>query len=142
MKGKAKHKVKHVIPLTKQVMTILEFIKPISDHLDFLFPGDRNPSRHTNNETANTALKRMGFEGRLVAHGMRSIASTALNEEGFNSDLVEACLSHVNGDDVRRAYNRSEYLERRKPVLIWWSNFISQAAEGSGSIGDKKHFSL
>ncbi len=65
--------------------------------------------------------------GILVAHGMRSIASTALNEQGFDPDVIEAALAHVGKDDVRNAYNRAEYLERRKKLMIHWSNYIDKA---------------
>ncbi len=40
-----------------------------------------------NSQTANAALKRIGYGGKLVVHGLRSIASTALNEAGFNYNL-------------------------------------------------------
>jgi integrase len=126
----------HVILLTDQTLSILGFIKPISGHCEFLFPADRNPRKHANESTANVALGRMGFKGRLVAHGMRSIASTALNEKGHNSDLIESCLAHVHKNETRNSYNHAEYLELRKPIMIWWSDFISEASKGSGSIGD------
>jgi hypothetical protein len=41
------------------------------------------------------ALERMGYGTQLVAHGLRSIASTILNEQGFDPDLIEAALAHV-----------------------------------------------
>lgn len=61
-----------------------------------------------------------GYGGRLVAHGLRSIASTALNEAGFNSDVIEAALAHSDKNEVRRAYNRSTYLEKRIDLMNWW----------------------
>ncbi len=126
----------HVIPLTRQAISILEYIKPISAHREFLFPADRNPRKHANESTANVALGRMGFKGRLVAHGMRSLASTALNEQGFDGDVIEKCLSHIHDNEVRNSYNHAKYIDRRKPVMCWWSDFISEASKGSGSIGD------
>lgn len=70
------------------------------------------------------ALKRMGFGGRLVAHGLRALASTTLNEHGFEPDVIEAALAHVDRNEVRAAYNRAEYLERRKVMMCWWSDRI------------------
>ena len=67
------------------------------------------------------ALKRMGFGGRLVAHGFRSLASTILNEQAFDPDVIESALAHVIGNEVRAAYNRAEYLERRRTMMMWWS---------------------
>jgi len=55
-----------------------------------------------NSQTANAALKRIGYGGKLVAHGPRSIASTALNESGFNSDVIESALAHCDKNEVRR----------------------------------------
>ena len=51
----------------------------------------------------------MGFDKLLVAHGLRALTSTTLNEQGFDSDIIEAALSHVDKDDVRIAYNRTDY---------------------------------
>lgn len=73
-----------------------------------------------NSQTANAALKRIGYGGCLVAHGLRSIASTAMNEEGFNPDVIKAALAHGDKNEVRRAYNRSTYLEARKELMDWW----------------------
>ncbi len=129
-----KKKRPHTIPLSLQAVALLETMEPISSGREHVFPADRNPKTHTHEQTANMALKRMGFAGRLVAHGMRSIASTTLNEHGFDPDVVEAALAHVDGNEVRAAYNRSEYLERRRTMMNWWSEHIEQAATGNMSM--------
>lgn len=114
----------HVVPLTEQVLQILNRVKPISGHREHLFPADRAPKNHVNEQTANAAIKRMGYQGKLVAHGLRAIASTTLNEQGFDPDIIEAALAHVDKNEVRRAYNRADYLERRRVMMSWWSRFI------------------
>lgn len=124
----------HIIPLTEQALALLEAIKPYSGHREYVFPADRNPRTHCNSQTANMALKRMGFEGRLVSHGMRSMASTILNEHGWDPELIEVALAHVDKDEVRSAYNRADYIERRRPMMAWWSEHIQQAATGSLSV--------
>jgi integrase len=58
---------------------------------------------------------------------MRSIASTALNEQGFDPDLIEAALAHVDKNQTRSAYNRAQYIERRREMMEWWSDFILRA---------------
>lgn len=126
-----KRKKEHIIPLSRQCLTLLELMKPISGRSQFVFPSDRDPKKHSNPQTANTAIKRMGFDKRLVAHGMRSLASTILNEEGFDGDVIEAALAHIGNNEVRNAYNRANYLERRKPVMEWWSDQIEKAATGN-----------
>lgn len=124
----------HTIPLSLQALAILEALKPYSGHREYVFPADRNPRDHCNSQTANMALKRMGFGGRLVSHGMRSLASTTLNEQGFDPELIEVALAHVDKDEVRSAYNRADYIERRRPMMEWWSRHIQQAATGSLSV--------
>lgn len=129
-----KKKRPHSVPLTKQILNLLESIKPISGHREYIFPADRNPRSHTNESTANTAIKRMGYKGKLVAHGLRSLASTTLNEQGFDPDVIESALSHVDDNEVRRAYNRADYLKRRVKIMDWWSEHIEKAATGNMSL--------
>ncbi|ENZ8243329.1 TPA: tyrosine-type recombinase/integrase [Klebsiella aerogenes] len=115
-----KAKREHVVPLSPQALEVLEVMKPISAHREHIFPSRNDPKLPMNSQTANAALKRMGYGGKLVAHGLRSIASTAMNEAGFNSDIIEAALAHVERNEVRRAYNRSTYIKQRKDLMKWW----------------------
>ena len=119
-----KAKREHIVPLSPQALEILEVMKPISAHRTHVFPSRNDPKKPMNSQTANAALKRIGYGGKLVAHGLRSIASTAMNEAGLNSDVIEAALAHIEKNEVRRAYNRSTYLEKRKKLMSWWGNFI------------------
>ncbi|MEQ8407019.1 MAG: integrase domain-containing protein [Gammaproteobacteria bacterium] len=124
-----KRRREHVVPLTDEAFAILELTKQINPHREFVFPSDRNPKKPANSATVNMALRRMGFKDRLVSHGFRSIASTALNEQGFDSDLIEAALAHQDKNMTRAAYNRSGYLKRRREMMGWWSNLISKSAD-------------
>ncbi|MCG9660050.1 integrase domain-containing protein [Vibrio mediterranei] len=137
-----KKRREHRIPLTEQTLELLEVIKPISGHREYIFPSDRDPKKPCNSQTANMALKRMGFAGRLVSHGLRSLASTTLNEQGFDRDLIEAALAHVDDNQVRSAYNRTDYLERRRPMMCRWSGYIEEAAKGSLSMTGSKQFKV
>ncbi|WP_339739855.1 tyrosine-type recombinase/integrase, partial [Candidatus Regiella insecticola] len=120
----------HVIHLSSQALAVLDALKPISAHKNYLFPSSKNALQPMNSQTANAAIQRMGYRGRLVAHGMRSIASTALNEKEFNPDVIEAVLAHTGRDSVRNAYNRSSWLEQRKVLMDWWGEFVERAATG------------
>jgi len=131
-----KMKVKHTVPLTQQVLELLERVKPLTGERKYIFPADRHPNQPSGSERANKALQRIGFKGRLVAHGMRSLASTTLNEKGFDGDVIEAALAHQEENEVRRAYNRSQYLERRQKLMYWWSEHIEQAQ--TGKLNDSK----
>lgn len=124
----------HRVPLSPQAVALLERMKPISGHRPFVFPGYRDPLGHINDQSANAALKRLGYGGRLVAHGLRSLGSTTLNEQGFNPDAIEAALSHADENEIRRAYNRSDYFEQRVIMMNWWSEHIEKASLGSLSL--------
>ena len=122
-----KMKRPHEVPLTDELIEILDILRPISGHLKYLFPSDINPQKRANEQTVNMALKRMGFAGRTTAHGLRSLASSTLNEQGFDADVVEAALAHIDKNQVRSAYNRTTYLERRRVMMAWWSQHIVNA---------------
>ncbi|WP_318457520.1 tyrosine-type recombinase/integrase [Photobacterium leiognathi] len=127
-----KRRKAHRIPLTPQAIEILDQIRPQSEQFDYVFPGERDTTSHVSIFTANAAIKRsLGLKDKLVAHGLRAIASTALHEHGFDSLLIEACLSHADQNEVRASYNRSDYLEQRKEIMIWWSAYIEEAGQGS-----------
>lgn len=132
----------HTVPLSDEALTILEMMKPLSGNRAFIFPSRIKPSQPMNSQTVNAALKRAGFCGVLVSHGLRSIASTALNEQGFSPDVIEAALAHVDKNEVRRAYNRSDYLEQRRPMMQWWADFIKAADSGSIIDGGNKGLRL
>lgn len=121
-----KAKREHIVPLSPQALEILEVMKPISAHREHVFPSRNDPKQPMNSQTANAALKRVGWNGKLVAHGLRSIASTTLNEKGFNPDVIEAALAHSDKDEVRRAYNRSIYLQQRIEMMQWWGDFVEK----------------
>lgn len=130
----------HRIPLTPQAIALLERMKPISGHRPYVFPGYRDPLGHVNEQSANAALRRLGYGGRLVAHGLRSLGSTTLNEATINGrrmfdpDVIEAALAHSDTNEIRAAYNRTDYYEQRVIMMGWWSDHIENAAKGSLSL--------
>jgi len=128
---KMKMKREHAVPLCSQALAVLEQLRPVSGHREFVFPSIKEPRQPMHAQTANAAIKRMGFSGELVAHGMRAIASTAMNEAGFNPDVVEAALAHLEKDEVRRAYNRSVYLKQRVELMQWWGDFVEKSSPHS-----------
>ncbi len=119
-----KAKREHIVPLSTQALKILEVMRPVSANRQYVFPSRNDPKQPMNSQTANAALKRIGYGGKLVAHGLRAIASTALNEASFNPDVIESALAHTDKNEVRRAYNRSTYLSQRIEIMKWWGNFV------------------
>lgn len=129
-----KKKRPHSVPLTEQAMNLLETVKPISGDLVYIFPADRDRKKHTYPQTVNMALKRMGYGGTLVSHGLRALASTTLNEQEFSADIIEAALAHIDSNEVRAAYNRADYLKQRRVMMEWWSDHIELAGSGNLSL--------
>ena len=116
----------HLVPLTKESLEILKTMQPISGNRTHVFPSERSPRQAANSQNANMALKRMGYKGKLVSHGLRSLASTTLNEEGFDAEIIEMALAHVDKNQVRAAYNGAEHLDRRREMMDWWSDMIAK----------------
>ncbi|MFQ1055622.1 integrase domain-containing protein [Gilliamella apicola] len=140
---KMKMRREHTITLNKQAMAILSIMKPISGHREHIFPSMKPPyTTPMNSSTANMAIKRMGYKDKLVAHGLRALASTILNEQGFDPNIIEAALAHVDTNSVRRAYNRATYLEQRRIMLDWWGDFVEQASQGNVSLSGNRNLKL
>ncbi|EPL2437638.1 tyrosine-type recombinase/integrase [Klebsiella pneumoniae] len=120
-----KMKKPHKVPLSKEALRVLDSMKAISGHREWVFPSIKAPLNHMHEQTANAAIIRMGFGGELVAHGMRSIARTAAEESGkFRTDVLEAALAHSKKDEITAAYNRAEYLAERVVLMQWWSDYV------------------
>jgi integrase len=120
----------HTVPLSDKAIELLLELKERTGTKPHVFHSVRTKTGYLNESTANVALKRMGFKNRIVAHGLRALASTTLNEQGFDPDSIEAALAHVDKNEVRAAYNRAEYIERRKMMMTWWSDHIDNAKTG------------
>jgi integrase len=77
------------------------------------------------------ALRSMGYTNeQMTAHGFRHMASTLLNENGFNRDWIERQLAHVEGNSVRAAYNYAEYLPERRKMMQWWADYLNELRNG------------
>lgn len=114
-------------------------MQPISAHREHVFPSMKLPyNKPMNSSTANMAIKRMGYKDILVAHGLRALASTTLNSQGFDPDVIEAALAHSERNTVRKAYNRATYLEQRKVMMQWWGDFVEQASQGNVSLSGNR----
>lgn len=116
----------HIVPLSRQSIKILHSLKPITGDKMHVFYSPRSRSRHISNGAFLNALKRMGYKGRMTGHGFRTLASTILNEKGFNGDWIERQLAHADSDKIRSAYNRAEYLLERKKMMQEYANILDE----------------
>ena len=123
---KTKMRRPHKVPLSNEVITMLEELRPISGHSRYLFPSVRSASRPITDNTLNAALRRLGYDKtEVTAHGFRATAATLLNEMGkWHPDAIERQLAHVESNDVRRAYARGEHWDERVKMMKFWSKFL------------------
>jgi integrase len=130
---KTKMRVAHRVPLTPQVLAILEELREISGARRYLFPAQGKRDRPMCENTINLALRRIGFDGKtMTAHGFRAMASTLLNESGkWNPDAIERQLGHAESDQVRKAYARGEHWDERVRMMQSWSDYLDQLRSGA-----------
>jgi integrase len=130
--AKMKAKVQHIVPLSKQAIALLRDVHPITGEGRFVFPGVRAADRSMSENTVNAALRRLGYASdEMTGHGFRSMASTLLNENGWNRDAIERQLAHGERDAVRAAYNYAEFLPERRKMMQWWADYLDSLAKGA-----------
>lgn len=129
----------HIVPLSKQAIAVIEALKPLTGSGKYLFPSIRTNTRPMSENTVNGALRRLGYTGdEMVGHGFRSMASTILNEQGWNRDAIERQLAHSERDGVRAAYNYAEYLPERKRMMQAWADYLDGLTAGADVISLRK----
>jgi integrase len=129
---KMKMRELHIVPLCKQAISLLEELRPLTGRAKYLFPSVRTDTRPMSNNTINASLRRLGYtKEQMTAHGFRSMASTILNEQGWNRDAIERQLAHSEKDGVRAAYNYAQYLPERKKMMQAWADYLDGIAQGA-----------
>ena len=120
-----KMRTDHLIPLSSQAIDILKELQPLTGHTRFLLRSPNTIDKPLSENAFLVLIKRIGFKEHTTTHGLRATASTTLNEAGFRPDIIEKQLAHEERNQVRKAYNRAQYLDERREMLQWWSNQIS-----------------
>ncbi|MFM5441848.1 tyrosine-type recombinase/integrase [Aeromonas enteropelogenes] len=121
--ARMKMRAPHIVPLSRQALAVLGELRQLTGHSALLFPSERNLSKPMSENTLSYAMGRMGYAGIATPHGFRALASTTLNEEGFDPDVIERQLAHAERNKVRAAYHRAEYLDDRRIMLQWLADF-------------------
>jgi integrase len=127
----------HIVPLSTQAVAVLEELHTLTGPDGFrpgrfLFPSVRTRQRPISENTLNAALRRLGYTSdEMRAHGFRSMASTLLNEQGWNRDAIERQLAHAERDGVRAAYNRAEHLPERRRMMQSWADYLETLRSGA-----------
>ena len=115
----------HIVPLSPQSVAILRDLQPLTGAGRYVFPSIRDLRTPMSENTVNAALRRLGYEaGEMTGHGFRSMASTLLNEQGWNRDAIERQLAHGERNSIRAAYNYAKYLPERRKMMQAWSDYL------------------
>jgi len=137
---KMKMKQPHIVPLSRQVISILREIEPLTGHGRYVFPCRRSPLTCMSENTINASLRRMGFEKtEITGHGFRALARTMLHEIlQFTPDAIEAQLAHAVPDRLGTAYNRCSHLAERKKMMQTWADYLDGLKSGARVLPFKK----
>ena len=123
---------KHVVPLSRQAVAVLEELRPLTGHTPYLFPSGRARVPCISENTINKAIAVLGYKGRVVGHGFRATASTILNETArFPVDAIERQLAHAERNRIRAAYHRAEYLPERREMMQYWADLLEDLHTGA-----------
>ena len=122
-----KMRTAHIVPLSNQATQLLKELRMLSGKSRYLLPSIRTIDRCMSENTLNAALRRLGYaSGEMTAHGFRSMASTLLNESGWNRDAIERQLAHAERDSIRAAYNYAEHLPLRREMMQAWADYLDK----------------
>lgn len=128
--GNMKMRVEHQVPLSRQALAIIRSMKEVSDYSEWVFPS-WTPKKPLSENAVNGALKRLGYAGRMTAHGFRSTASSLLNESHlWSPDAIERSLAHQDANAIRKVYNRTQYWDERVAMMQWWSDTLDSLRSG------------
>ena len=116
----------HAVPLADWTLELLAELKEITGNTPFLFPSRTKPDGFISDATISRIIERMGYKGRVTPHGFRALASSILNEQGYNPDAIERQLAHVEEDRIRAAYNRADYMDERREMMQWYSDYLRE----------------
>lgn len=126
MKGKGET-LPHVVPMSRQARAIVAELDLLTGEQPYVLDSPLRPGHPISENTLLFALYRLGYKGKMTAHGFRALASSVLNEHsGFDKDVIERQLAHQEVDDVRAAYNRAQYLPKRRELMQWWADWLDQ----------------
>ena len=123
-KERMKMKREHKIPLSAWGLELLHELHAITGQGAQLFPSRTKIGGYISENTLNKIIERIGFKELTTLHGFRSLASSTLNEKGFNPDAIELQLAHQPSDKIRAAYNRADYWQERVEMMAWYGDLL------------------
>ncbi len=131
-----KMRAAHIVPLSKQAVSILHELYLLTGPTGYVFPGVRTSTRPMSENTVNASLRRLGYsKTEMCGHGFRAMASSRLNEMGWNADAIERQLAHAESNAVRAAYaHGAAYLDERTRMMQAWADYLDNLRIGGNVV--------
>jgi len=125
-----KMRVAHVVPLSKQVMAILNELRSLYGTTGYILPSVVRSNKPISNVTVLKALERLGYKGQMTGHGFRALAMSTIKEHlGYRHEVVDRQLAHQPRNKIDAAYDRAQFLPDRKKMMQEWSDYIDKMAD-------------
>jgi integrase len=124
-----KMRAPHIVPLSRQVIELLEEQKKLTGKWEWIFPNQVRPHKPMSNCTILKALERLGYKDRMTGHGFRALAMSTIKENlGYRHEVVDRQLAHAARNKVDAAYDRAQFLPERKKMMQQWADYLDAAA--------------
>ncbi|MEX3036456.1 tyrosine-type recombinase/integrase [Serratia fonticola] len=118
----------HIVPMSNQVITLLQGLKPITEPVStFVFAGRNDKKKSISENAVLLVIRQIGYEGLASGHGFRHQFSTIMNEHEWPHDAIERQLAHNDRSSVRGIYNHAQYIDKRREMMQWWADWIDGA---------------
>ena len=118
----------HVVPLARQVVTILNELHAHTGQWGHVFPNQVEPRKSMSNNTVLKALERLGYKGEMTGHGFRALAMSTIKEKlGYRHEVVDRQLAHAPRDKIAAAYDRAQFLDERRKMMQEWADYLDEA---------------
>jgi len=135
-----------VVPLASQALAILNDIKPLTGNGEYVFVSGHGKGKPLSENTTTAALKRLinpatgkpFGTGYMTSHGFRHMASTLLNELGYDADIIELQLAHNSKDRIRATYNKAQMMEKRIEMMQSWADYLDGLKSGAKVFTSKR----
>ena len=124
-----------LIPLADWSIELLRELHTLTGHQEYLFPrckkgGGKKPTISEN--TINKLIYSLGYDGnhenksKAVQHGFRSLFTDVCMENQYSREVAKKALGHTEKDKTFRAYFRTDMLEERRRVAIFYANWLKE----------------
>ncbi len=120
----------HIVPLSKQAVGVLRELHKLTGQWELVFPNQVHPKKHMSENTVLSALKRLGYKGKMTGHGFRALAMSTIKEKlGYRHEVVDRQLDHMQRNKIDAAYDRAKFLPERKIMMQDWADYLDQVVD-------------